>query len=265
MSILKKAGLAILMTIILAGTAYAEGVLRYAGATTLQRFFMPEIGRAFTEATAIKVQIEGGNTGPGISALLKGEIDVAGAGRHLTDDEKKKGLVEHFLGWDVLAIIVHEQNPVKSLSMTQLQKIFSGEISNWKDVGGVDAPIVLITCPKGSGMRSAVKSLILKDKNFPDSEIVSAIVAEADQQVSMFPVGITALSHSMLDARNVKAVLVDDVGPTADNITNGSYQLAKPLALVTKGQPKDDLQRFITLVFSPQGKAVLQKSFVPAQ
>lgn len=265
MGILKIAGMAIFLTIALVGNVYAEGLLRYAGATTLQRFFMPEIGRAFTEATAIKVQIEGGNTGPGISALLKGEIDVAGAGRHLTDEEKKKGLVEHFLGWDALAIIVHEQNPVKSLSMAQLQQIFSGEVSNWKDVGGTDAPIVLITCPKGSGMRSAVKSLILEDKNFSDSEIVSAIVAEADQQVSMFPVAITALSHSMLDATGVKAVLVDNVGPTAENITNGSYPLAKPLALVTKGQPKDDLERFITLVKSPQGKAALQKSFVPAQ
>jgi phosphate transport system substrate-binding protein len=148
--------------------------------------------------------------------------------------------------------------------MDQLQQIFSGETTNWKEVGGADAPIVLITCPEGSGMRSAVKKLILKDKKFPGSEIVSAIVAKADQQVSMFPVGITALSHSMLDAGNVKALLVNDVSPTTENINNGSYPLAKRLTLVTRGQPEGDLKRFLTLAMSAQGKAVLQKSFVPA-
>jgi phosphate transport system substrate-binding protein len=141
------------------GGAWAEGVLRYAGATTLQRFFMPEVGRIFTNDTAIKVNIEGGNTGPGIKALLKGDVDMAGAGRLLTDAEKQQGLVEHFLGWDVLAIVVHEDNPLEDLTPEQLQGIFSGELTNWQQVGGVDKPIVVVTSPKGSGMRNAVKKM----------------------------------------------------------------------------------------------------------
>ncbi|NIQ12037.1 MAG: phosphate ABC transporter substrate-binding protein [Gammaproteobacteria bacterium] len=265
MGFLKQVGLCVVMIIALLGNAYAEPVLRYAGATTLQRFFMPEVARLFTDATAIKVQIEGGNTNPGISALLQGDIDIAGAGRSLTDAEKEKGLVEHFLGWDTLAIVVHEQNPVESLTLEQLQKIFSGEITDWQEVGGQSGPIVLISCPEGSGMRSAAQKLILKDKKFSSREIIAAIVSEADQQVSQFPVGIAALSHSMLDAPKVKTVLVNGADPTAENIKNGSYPLAKPLALVTKGQPEGDVARFLDLVNSSQGRAALQKKFVPAE
>lgn len=247
------------------GGACAEDMLRYAGATTLQRFFMPKIGRQFTSDTAIKVNIEGGNTGPGIKALLNGEIDMAGAGRLLTEAEKDQGLVEHFLGWDVLAIVVNEQNPLEDLSLDQLQGIFSGAITNWLEVGGNDGPIIVVTCPKGSGMRSAVKKLILKEQDYLPREIVSAIVAESDQQVSMFPIGITALSRSMLDADGVKPITVNGVEPTAANIAEGLYPLAKPLTLVTKGVPQGDLARFIDLAKSQQGKTILQKSFVPAE
>ena len=125
MTFIKRTGLLILLLTVSIATAHAEPTLRYAGATTLQRYFMPEISRAFTDATAIKVHIEGGNTGPGIAALLLGKADMAGVGRHLTEEEKGKGLVEHFLGWDVLSIIVHEENPVGSLTLPQLQGIFS--------------------------------------------------------------------------------------------------------------------------------------------
>ncbi|MDT8443143.1 MAG: phosphate ABC transporter substrate-binding protein [Desulfuromonadales bacterium] len=226
---------------------------------------MPEVSRLFTADTAIRVHIEGGNTGPGIKALQNDEIDMAGSGRFLTEAERNKGLVEHLLGWDVLAILVHEQNPLNDLTLDQLQKIFSGATTNWQDVGGAAAQIVVVTCPKGSGMRSAVKGLILKEKDYLAREIVSAIVAESDQQVSMFPTGITALSLSMFDEERVKAIKVDGVDPVAANINNGLYPLAKPLTLVTKGEPQGDLARFIALAKSPQGRAILQKSFVPAE
>lgn len=248
-----------------AGPASAEDLLRYAGATTLQRYFMPEAARLFSDETAVRIRIEGGNTDPGIKALINGEVDMAGAGRLLTPAEKKQGLVEHFLGWDVLTIVVHKQNPVEVLSYEQLHDIFAGKLSNWRDVGGVDAPILLVTGPKGSGMRAAVKDLILGQDDFLPNTVVSAIVAEADQQVGMFPNAITAQSRSMLDAKNVKTVKVGGVEPSVANIVEGRYLLAKPLTLVTLGQPQGDLARFMALVKSTRGKAILIKSFVPAE
>lgn len=265
MVVLRQACVLVLMLLALAGDASADESLRYAGATTLQRFFIPEVARAFTDVTAIKVHIAGGNTGAGISALLNGEVDMAGAGRFLTEAEKKRGLVELFLGWDVLSIIVNEQNPVDNLALDQLQGIFSGQILDWQDVGGRPGPIVVVTCPDGSGMRSAVRQLILKDKDYLDREVVSAIVAEADYQVALFPSGVTALSQSMVDVDGVKAIKVDGVEANAANVVSGRYPLAKPLTLVTRGEPEGDLARFFAVVKSPQGKAVLQKNFVPAQ
>lgn len=265
MGVSKRTWFLAVVLMVLANIAHADHALRYAGATTLQRFYMPEVARYFTDATAIKVHIEGGNTGPGISALLKGEVDMAGAGRFLTDAEKKKGLVEHLLGWDVLSIIVHANNPIDTLTLDQLQGIFSGEISDWQNLGGKPGPIVVVTCPQGSGMRSSVKKLILREKEYSAREIVSAIVAEADQQVSMFQTGITALSKSMLDAKQVKAIKVNGISPTAASIADGSYPLAKPLTLVTLGKPEGELARFFDVVNSPQGQAALRKSFVPVQ
>lgn len=263
MSLLQKLGVLMIALLMTTSIACADDLLRYAGATTLQRSFMPEVARLFTSETAIKVHIAGGNTGPGIKALLNDEVDMAGAGRLLTKEEKDQGLIEHFLGWDVLVVVVHEQNPLQDLTLDQLQGIFAGTISNWQDVGGDAGPIVVVTCPQGSGMRNAIKKLILKGKDYLSREIVSAIVAESDQQVGMFPVGITVLSRSMLDADHVKTITVDGHGPSAANLSNGLYPLAKPLTLVTKGEPQGDLARFIDLAKSQQGRVVLQKSFIP--
>lgn len=243
--------------------ASAEEFLRYAGATTLQRSFMPEAARTFQADTGVRIQIEGGNTNPGIKALLAGEIDMAGAGRHLTAEEKKQGLVEHFIGWDVLAIVVQRSSPLENLTSEQLRGIFSGEIRNWKDVGGKDEPIVVVTSPKGSGMRSSVQDLILKEKAFTANEVVSGVVGQADQQVAMFPAAITAVSLSMVDNTRVKSLSVDGVAPTAANVAAGRYPLAKPLALVTRGQPKGQLQRFIEFAASARGQAIMAKQFVP--
>jgi phosphate transport system substrate-binding protein len=244
--------------------AVADELLRYAGATTLQRSFMPEAARIFGAETGVNIQIEGGNTTPGIRSLLASEIDMAGAGRHLTPAEKTRGLVEHFLGWDVLAVVVQRTNPVDALTLAQLRGIFSGELRNWKEVGGRDEPIVVVTSPKGSGMRSAAQDLILGDKAFTVAEVVSGVVGQADQQLSMFPAGITAVSLSMVDNERVKTLQVDGVAPTTANVAAGRYPLVKPLALATRGQPKGQLERFIFFALSPRGQEILAKRFVPA-
>jgi phosphate transport system substrate-binding protein len=252
------------LVLLVPGLAGAEELLRYAGATTLQRSFMPEAARTFQSETGVRIQIEGGNTGPGIRALLAGETDMAGAGRRLTAEEKKQGLIEYFLGWDVLAIVVQQTLPVDNLTQEQLRGIFSGKIGNWKDVGGMDAPIVVVTSPKGSGMRAAVQELILKEGTFTTNEVVSGVVGQSDQQVAMFPAAITAVSLSMVDNSRVKVLKVDGVEANAANVSAGRYLLAKPLALVTRGQPTGRLQRFIEFATGPRGQAILAKHFVPA-
>ena len=153
--------------------------------------------------------------------------------------------------------MVQRTNPVHALTLAQLRDIFTGDIRNWKEVGGRDEPIVVVTSPKGSGMRSAVQELILGEKPFTAAEVVTGVVGQADQQVSMFPNGIAALSLSMVDNQQVKTLLVEGVAPSPGNVEAGRYSLAKPLALVTRGQPKGQLERFIQFALSPRGQGVL--------
>ncbi len=244
--------------------ATAEELLHYAGATTLQRYFMPEAARAFFAETGVRMTIDGGNTDPGVKALLAGKVDVAGAGRHLTVEEKRQGLVEHFLGWDILAVIVSKDNPVANLSQDQLRNIFTGDLANWQTVGGPDQPIIVMTAPQGSGMRSAVEDLVLKGHHFSPREVVSAVVAQSDQQVALFPGAIAAVSLSMVDSAKVKAVAVDGVEPSSANIQMKKYPLAKPLILVTRGQPQGALAKFIAVAKGPRGQKILNKQFVAA-
>lgn len=253
----------VLLLLVMPGLLCAQTTLRYAGATTLQRYFMPEAARVFSDQTDVRFTIDGGNTDPGLAAVLGGSIDVAGSGRALTRQEKAAGLVEHFLGWDVLAIVLHQANPVDDLSRQQLQSIFTGEIDNWQTLGGADQPIIVITNPRGSGMRSAVQSLILGKRDYLDLEVISAIVAESDQKVALFPNAMTALSMSMVDEARVKVIKVDGVIPSAETLDDGSYALAKPLYLVTRGQPGGALASFIELATGPQGAEILSRRFVP--
>lgn len=241
----------------------ADDTLRYAGATTLQRYFMPEAARIFSDQNDVRFSIEGGNTGPGIAALLKGNIDMAGAGRPLTAAEKAAGLVEHFLGWDLLVVVVNRDNPVQDLSLEQLRAIFSGEADNWRDVGGADQPIIVITNPLGSGMRDAVQELVLGDREYLQLEVISAIVAESDGKVGMFPNGITVLSMSMVDDDKVKVISVAGIQPGDAALTDGGYPMAKPLYLVTRGQPQGLLADFIKMATGRQGREILAKHFVP--
>ncbi len=237
------------------------GRLRYAGATTLKRDFMPKAAWAFEARTGIGFTILGGNTDPGLRALLAGEVDVAGAGRFLSQAEMAAGLVETLVGWDPLAVVVHESNPLEELSSQQLFEIFTGRIARWDEVGGPDQPILLVVNPEGSGMRAAVEEEVLRGEVHAPFQLTTALVEDGDQQVSHFPIAIAVLSRSMVDAPRVKVLRVDGqpLNPTA--VAQKQYPLVKPLLLVTKGPPRGAVQQFLDFVLSPEGQTIMARRF----
>lgn len=244
-------------------SAVAAGDLRYAGATTLAEHFMPEAARLFAEQAGVRISVLGGNTGPGLEALREGSVDIAGAGRFLSEAEKEAGLVETLVGWDALVVLVHASNPVTGLSREQLRGLFSGRLARWVEVGGRDEPVVVVSAPPGSGMRAAVAGEILRGEPFSRREVVSPLVADADRQVALLPVAIAAVSKSMVDVPGVKAVEVDGVSPTPRSVATRRYPLVKPLLLVTKGPPRGDAARFIDFVLGPAGQEVMAREFFP--
>lgn len=243
--------------------AWAAEALRYAGATTLQQFYLPDAAIAFEARTGGVIHAQGGNTDPGLKALAAGKIDLAGAGRFLTPAEKAAGLVEHLIGWDALAVVVHAGNPLENLSRSQLKALFSGRIDNWRQLGGADLPVQVITSPLGSGMRAAVTELVLGQLPMTRRELVSARVVDSDDQVARYAGGICLLSHSMAQAREVKVVAVEGVLPTRENVAHQHYPLLKPLQLVTLGKPRGLTAQFIDFSLSDEGQELLARHFFP--
>lgn len=252
-----------LASLFLVGHAAGIEILRYAGATTLQRDFMRDASHRFGSAYDVRFELEGGNSGAGIKALSAGKIDLAGSGHFLTGKEKAAGLVEHLIGWDPLVVVVHATNPIENVSREDLRRMLLGTVRNWNQIGGRDLPLLQVAAPVGSGVHEAVEQLLLGDQQISSRAIVSLVVADADKNVSLLPAGFTVTSMSMVDAERVKVVKVEGVMASHQTVAAGEYPLVKPLLLVTRGKAKGTLALFINFAKSPEGQAIIAKKFVP--
>ena len=170
-------------------------------------------------------------SGAGITAVQEGTCDIGLSSRALKDEEKAAGLKETVLAYDGIAIIVHPDNPVSDLSIEQIAKLYTGEITNWKDVGGSDAEVVLIGREAASGTRDGFESITgTKDKCQYRQELTST--GDVITAVSQNP---DAIGYASLAAikDSVKALSVDGVTPSEATVKDSSYQVQRPFVLVT--------------------------------
>ena len=171
-------------------------------------------------------------SGSGITAVSEGRCDIGLSSRALKDEEKASGLVETVLAYDGIAIIVNNDNPVTNISLEDLTKVYTGEITNWKDLGGSDGEIVLIGREAGSGTRDGFETITnTKDLCKYRQELTST--GDVITTVSTNPdaIGYASLA-SVKDS--VKALTVDGVTATEATIKDGSYPIQRPFVLVTK-------------------------------
>mgnify|MGYP000400511901 CR=1 FL=1 len=166
--------------------------------------------------------------------MQEGTCDIGLSSRALKDEEKAAGLKETVLAYDGIAIIVHPDNPVSDLSIEQIAKLYTGEITNWKDVGGSDAEVVLIGREAASGTRDGFESITgTKDSCKLDQELTST--GGVIEAVAGNPNAIGYASLSAVEGKNtVKAVTVGGVACTEETVLNGSYAIQRPFVLVTK-------------------------------
>ena len=208
------------------------GTVSTDGSTSMEKV-IGALGESFMEAnkgTTFTYNPTG--SGSGIQAVSEGRCDIGLSSRALKDDEKASGLKETTLALDGIAIIVNPQNPVKDLSLEQIAKIYTGEITNWKDVGGDDAEIVLIGREAGSGTRDGFESITdTKDACQYRQELTST--GDVITTVSQNPnaIGYASLA-SIKDS--VKALTVNGVAPTEATVKDGTYLVQRPFVLVTK-------------------------------
>ncbi len=216
-----------------------------------------------------KVQVTGGGSGTGIAALINGTTDVADASRPMKDDEKAKVQgrfnafpVETAVAQDGVAIYVNEANPVGQLTVDQLKRIFLGDVTSWKGVGGPDAPIVLYSRENSSGTYVFFKENVLGNEDYAataqtlpgTAAVVNAIAKERNG------IGYGGAAYAK-GVKEVKVVGKDGqaYAPSAQNVKSGTYPLARPLFMYTRGTPQGEVKEFIDFCLSPSGQAIVTK------
>lgn len=199
-------------------------------------------------------------SGSGITAVQEGTCDIGLSSRALKDEEKAAGLKETVLAYDGIAIIVHPDNPVSDLTIEQIAQLYTGEITNWKDVGGNDAEVVLIGREAASGTRDGFESITgTKEKCQYRQELTST--GDVITAVSQNPdaIGYASLA-SIKDS--VKALNVDGVTPSEATVKDGSYKVQRPFVLVTaEGKALSPVaQAFFDYATSPDAAAIIAKA-----
>lgn len=247
------------MPFMLNGAFGSEG-LKWVGCGISKKAFMGPLAAAYEKKTGVKIKLEGGGATRGIVDVAEGKADMGGTCRHVLPRQEERGVKLIPLGWDALVVIVHPSNTVKSVSLDQLKDIYTGKITNWKQVGGADRKIlVVVRSGKISGVGRTFRELVFKN---PEQEFSPAarIVEESagvEQIVEKEQGAIAVSGVSSAQKRDVKLVQVNGKAPTNENIKDGSYLLYRPLYLVVKQQASDDVNKFVAFALSEEGQTII--------
>ena len=246
------------------GSAAPSGSVSTDGSTSMEKV-IGALGEAFQNDTGISFTYNPTGSGSGIKAVQEGRCDIGLSSRDLKAEEMEAGLTGTVLAYDGIAIIVHPENPVSDLSLDAIAKIYTGEISNWSELGGKDAEIVLIGREAGSGTRDGFESITgTEDACNYRQELTST--GDVITSVSQNPGAIGYASVASIKD-TVKALTVDGVAATEESIKDGTYVVQRPFVLVTRADiPLSDAAfRFFTYVTSEDAKQIISDAgVVPA-
>jgi phosphate transport system substrate-binding protein len=229
----------------------------------------------------VRISVSGGGSGTGIAALINGTTDIANASRKIKDEEQQNatqnGVMPHEIeiARDAIGVVVNPANPVQQLTLPQVSDIYSGKIRNWKEVGGEDRPIVLLSRESNSGthvyfLEQVVRLGHSKDKTLfsPDTLLLPSsegIIAEVRQNPNA--IGYDGLGYITPEVKTL-AIAAQDGGeyvkPSSETVNNGQYPIARPLFMYTNGEPQGDVKTYLDWVLGPQGQQIVDDlGFVP--
>ena len=245
-----------------------------AGSTSVQPL-SEELATAFMKDNSdITVEVQGGGSGQAAVALADGIADIGALSRDVKDEEKGTIVKEYVIAKDGVAVIANTDVTISNLSLAQIKDIFTGKITNWKEVGGKDEAITVVSREEGSGTRGAFTELTgvsVKDSagNDVDSTTKSAIVqpstGAALQAVSSTPGAIGYVSMEALD-KSVKSLTVEGISVSKETVLDGSYAISRPFIYGVTSTVSKSAQAFIDFVMSDKGQALIeQNGFIPVQ
>lgn len=243
------------------GTGGQQQTIQIAGSTSVQPV-AERLAEAYSQKHPnVKINVQGGGSSVGIKSAQDGTADIGTSSKELKDDEKA-GLSEFLIGKDGIVIVVNTKNTVSDLTEDQVKDIFSGKITNWKEVGGPDETINVVTREEGSGTRGAFEDIIMgKETKIKGGAIVQGSSEAAKQAVVQDPnaIGYVSLAHLTPDA---KALKIGGVEPSEQTVLDGTYKVQRPFLFLTKGEPTGAVKEFIDWVLSPEGQELVKEEKV---
>lgn len=215
------------------------------------------------------VEVQGIGSSAGVKAVLDGTAAIGMVSRELKEEEKKEGIVETVIAYDGIAMVVHPTNTVTNLTKEQLKDIYEGKITNWKEVGGVDQDIIVVTREAGSGTRGAFEEILhLLDGDKASTIIESALVAEGTgtvmATVASKEAAIGFISLGYMD-ETVKPVSIDQVVPTPQAVKEGSYTISRPLLVITKQEVSESAQKFMDFIVDTEAQKIIAEKYIPVK
>ncbi len=274
-------GLTVLMIAVSAFAASGKNSIQIKGSDTMVNLSQAWAEKYMQENPGDFVAVTGGGSGTGISSLISGTCDIANASRSIKGKEitlaKAKGInpYEIKVGLDGLAVVVNPGNPVGKLTAQQLADIFTGKITNWKDVGGKDEKIVILSREVNSGTHVYFKEHILRKGNpvgkeefaaaalmLSSSQAIADEVAGNSAAIGYYGMGyISSKQKAISVAKDEKS---EYVAPAIENVISGKYPISRPLLIYTNGEPKGLVKKFVDFMISKEGQdIVLKTDFVP--
>jgi len=254
----------LILTLMVSISQAGEGQLVVQGSTTVLPIAQAVAEVFMQNNPQANISVRGGGSGNGIAALIEGTCDIADASRPMKVKEillcQKKSIspVPHIIAMDGIAVIVHPSNPVQGLSTEQIKDIYTGKITNWKDLGGKDQKIVVVSRDSSSGTFETFEKIVLKGKKvIPEAlaqasnKTVATIVATTKGAIGY--VGLGYLSGT------IKALEVNGVIPERETVVSGKYPISRPLYMYTNGVPQGIAKDFIEFIWSEEGQKIVEE------
>lgn len=268
-SIFKKTAFAASLFLLISGTAMAASSVVIKGSTTVLPVAQGTLEAFMKKNPGVQMSLSGGGSGEGIKALIDKTADIATSSREIKNNEielaKSKGVnpVAHVVAYDAIIPIVHPKNKVSNLTIDQLSQIYQGKITNWKEVGGDDLKIVVISRDSSSGTFESWDHFVMKKAKVTPKAQMLASSGALVTAVSKNKYAIAYLGMGYVN-KTVKPVQVNGITASAQTALSREYPMSRELYMYTNGEPQGDIAGYIAFVKSPEGqKIVARDGFVP--
>ncbi len=263
-------GIGIIAAMIFGSSLAWAGNIVIKGSTTVLPIAQKTAEAYMKQNPNVKISISGGGSGNGMKALIDGSTDIADSSRFIKPKEVKLAVekgrypVPFAVAYDCIVPVVHPSNSIVNITLAQLKDIYLGKVKNWKEIGGPDNPVVVVSRDTSSGTYEVWESKVMKKERVYPGALLQASNGAVSQAVAKNKNAIGYIGIGYINA-DVKALMVDRVVGSSDTTLNGTYPISRPLFMFTPGWPEGDVLNYINFILNPEKgqKYVAEAGFVP--